>query len=284
QQYGVSVCQYIPADPVDAYVVQAFWVALSPLELDAYSRAMQAQRQSQEAVDHAQRQQLERLRYHVALAERQFNQVDPDNRLVAAELEKRWETALRELKVAQDVDEKAHYSAPSSPRLSADLKATFTAIGQKLPEVWPQDVLSQAQKKALLRCLIDKVVIHRSQRDTVHTRIVWKGGDTTTVDLPIAVGSWSELSHNAELENRIVCLHRQGLDDDTIAQQLTAEWYRSPLEATKLLPSTVKGIRLRHKLFMTRSQSHPRRIPGSLTVPQIATALGIAPHWLYDRI
>ena len=39
QQYGVPVCQYIPADPIDAAVVQAFFAALSPLELDAYSRA-----------------------------------------------------------------------------------------------------------------------------------------------------------------------------------------------------------------------------------------------------
>ncbi len=284
QQYGVPVCQYIPADFVDAYVVQAFLAALAPLELDAYSKAMQAQRQRDEAFEHAQRQQLERLQYQVALAARQFHQVDPDNRLVAAELEKRWETALRELKVAQDAYAKAQDKAPSSSVLSPALRAAFTAIGQRLPELWSQDVLSQAQKKALLRCLIDKVVIHRSQRDTVHTRIVWKGGDTTTVALPIPVGSWTELSHSTELEQRIVRLHCQGRDDDTIAQQLSAEGYRSPMDATKLLRSTVKGIRLQHKVFVTRSQSHPRRIPGSLTVPQIATALGVSPHWLYDRI
>jgi DNA invertase Pin-like site-specific DNA recombinase len=284
QQYGVPVCQYIPADPIDAYVVQAFLAALSPLELDAYSRAIQAQRQSQEAVEQAQRQQLERLRYQVAFAERQFHQVDPDNRLVAAELETRWEMALRELKAAQDAYAKAWYHAPVAPVLSPDLQAAFTAIGQKLPGVWAQDVLSRTQKKALLRCLIDKVVIHRRQREKVHTRIVWKGGDTTTVDLPIPVGSWNELSHSADLEQRIVCLHRQGLDDDTIAQQLTTAGYRSPMDATKLLPSTVKNIRLKHKLFVTRSQSHPRRIPGALTVSQIATVLTIPPHWLYDRI
>ena len=236
QQYGVPVCQYIPADPIDAAVVQAFFAALSPLELDAYSRALQAQRQSDEALDRAYCQQLERLRYQAALAERQFNQVDPDNRLVAAELERRWETALRELKTAQEDYEKAAANSVAAPRLSPDLQAAFTVIGQKLPELWPQEVLSQSQKKALLRCLIDKVVIHRSQRDTVHTRIVWKGSETTAIDLPIPVGSWRELSHSAELEQQIVHLHRQGLDDDTIAQQLTAQGYRSPMEATRLLP------------------------------------------------
>jgi hypothetical protein len=51
-----------------------------------------------------------------------------------------------------------------------------------------------------------------------------------------------------------------------------------------LLPSTVKGIRLRHKLMQKRSQSHPRSIPGHLTVPQLADRLQIGCHWIYDRI
>ena len=79
-------------------------------------------------------------------------------------------------------------------------------------------------------------------------------------------------------------MHHQGLDDVTIAQQLSAQGYRSPMDATKLLPSTVRGVRLKHKLWVTRSQSHPRRIPGALTVPQVARALDVSPHWLYDRI
>ena len=51
-----------------------------------------------------------------------------------------------------------------------------------------------------------------------------------------------------------------------------------------LLPSTVKGIRLRHRLMQKRSQSHPRSIPGHLTVPQLADRLQINCHWIYDRI
>lgn len=69
-----------------------------------------------------------------------------------------------------------------------------------------------------------------------------------------------------------------------IAQRLTAQGYRSPLDPTKLLTSTVRGIRLKHRVFVTRSQSHPRRIAGYLTVPQAAAALDISPHWFYDRI
>ena len=93
QKYGVSVCQNIPADWVDAAVVDVFFQALSPIELDVYARAMAAQRHTNEQTERARQQQLERLRYQAALAQRQYNRCDPDNRLVAAELEARWEAA-----------------------------------------------------------------------------------------------------------------------------------------------------------------------------------------------
>ncbi|MFO1429677.1 MAG: recombinase family protein [Candidatus Competibacteraceae bacterium] len=284
QQYGVPVCPYLPADPIDDAVVQAFFTALSPLELDAYSRVIQVERQTARDVDQAHRQQLERLRYQAALAERQFHQVDPDNRLVAAELERRWETALRELSQAEAAYDKTLQPATPAPELPAELQAAFMAIGQKLPELWPTAVLSTAQKKALLRCLIDKVVIQRHRRDQVHTRIVWKGGDITTMEVPIPVGSMAELSDRAAFEQRRLALSRQGLDDAAVAQQLTAEGFRSPMNPAVVLPSTVQATRLKHGLLLSRHQSHPRHYPGYLTVSQLAKAVAVAPHWLYDRI
>jgi hypothetical protein len=51
-----------------------------------------------------------------------------------------------------------------------------------------------------------------------------------------------------------------------------------------VLPSTLRGIRLKQRIFHTRSQSHPRRIEGALTISHSAVALDIDPHWIYDRI
>ena len=93
QQYHVPVCQNIPADPVDANVVAAFFAAFSAVELDAYHGALTNRQQGEAARQRAQRQQLQRLRYQAAVAQRQFKHVDPANRLVAAELERRWEHA-----------------------------------------------------------------------------------------------------------------------------------------------------------------------------------------------
>jgi DNA invertase Pin-like site-specific DNA recombinase len=74
---GEPVCQHLPAEPIDARVVEAFFAAVTPAELEAWTRAQEVRRQSNEALDRAEAQQVERLRYQAMLAERQFNKVDP---------------------------------------------------------------------------------------------------------------------------------------------------------------------------------------------------------------
>jgi DNA invertase Pin-like site-specific DNA recombinase len=283
QQYQVPVCQNLPADPIDGHVVQAFLDALSPVELDLYTQAVAALHQEEEQVQQARQQQLERLRYQARLAERQFHQADPDNRLVTAELERRWEAALRDLKDAEANCGHDQQQPPATAALSPEDREAFLQAGKKIPELWRHDLLAPPQQKAFLRCLIDKVVVHRSAPDRLQVRIVWRGGATTTAALPVTVGSLARLSSAPEMEKTILNLAQAGQTDEEIAALLTRQGHRSPRHAT-VLPSTVRIIRLRQRLLRERRQSHPRRIPGSLTVPQVARTVRVTAHWIYDRI
>jgi hypothetical protein len=283
QHYQVPVCQNLPTDPIDAHVVAAFLQALSPVELDLYDQAVAALQYDAEQMRQAQQQQLERLRYQARLAERQYHQTDPDNRLVASELERRWEAALRELRDAEARLQQEQQQPGVAEALSPEERKAFLQAGKKIPELWRQGCLTPPQQKAFLRCLIDKVVVHRSALDTLQVRIVWRGGDTTTAALPVPVGALARLSSATELEKEIVRLAQAGHTDAEISDLLTRQGYRSPKHAT-VLPSTVRILRLRHRVFRERNQSHPRRIPGHLTVPQLARALGITRYWIHDRI
>jgi DNA invertase Pin-like site-specific DNA recombinase len=284
QQYRVPVCQYVPADPVDARVVEAFFAALSPVELDVYTQAMAAQHQQAAQRDEAHRQQLERLRYEATLCERQFQRVDPDNRLVTAELERRWETARRALTMAEAAyAQRVQPPASAEGTLAPELRAAFLDLGRTLPGLWQTDVLSQPQRKALLRCLIDKVVVQRIPRDEIQTRIVWKGGATPTFAVPVTVGAFADLQGAAAMEQQILTLFAAGHTDEAIAAQLTQQGYRSP-HRPYVLPSTVQTIRLKHGLMQRDHQSHPRRKAGSLTIPQLAQRLGVSKYWLHDRL
>jgi DNA invertase Pin-like site-specific DNA recombinase len=280
KQHRAPVCQRIPGDPIDDHVVRLFFEALAPAELDVYDRVQASLSEEREQMGRARRQQLERLRYQARLAERQYQNADPDNRLVAAELESRWETALRELKYAEETFE---HEQATLEQLDPETRRALAEVGKRLPEWWHADRFSQEQRKALLRCLIDKVVVHRAAPDVVRCRVVWKGGDTTDADVAVTVGAWSRLSRGREMEKMILELARQGNPDTEIARRLTVDGFRSPRQVN-VLTSTVQAIRLRHHVYRNRRQSHPRRIPEFMTVPQLASKLKLPRHWISDRI
>jgi DNA invertase Pin-like site-specific DNA recombinase len=285
RQQGEPICQRLSAAPLDERVVRWFFEALSSAAIDLSARTLAEADAQRATLFAARRQQLQRLHYAANRAERQYQQVDPENRLIAAELERRWEAALCELREAET--RLAHDEQQASVwAIPADLLEALHDIGPRLPELWDQGLFAPAQKKALLRALIDKVVVHRlggRRGDRVRLRLVWRGGATTAVDLPICVGRLADRTGAAEMEATILRLARAGRSDRDIAATLTAQGHRSARVAT-VLPSTVTSIRLRHRVMNRASQSHPRRVAGYLTIPQLADKLNISRHWISDRI
>jgi DNA invertase Pin-like site-specific DNA recombinase len=284
-QTQAPVCQRVPADPVDQQVVAAFFEALAPAELDLYDHALAQRRQQQQEVDRAQQYALQRLEYEADRARHRYEQVDPAYRLVAAELERRWEAALQALQEAQAQYTRGRQAPEDVLRrtLSPALRETFSTVGQALPTLWHQDTLSRAQRKALLRCLIEKVVVDRQVPDTIATRIVWRGGAVSELAVPCTVGTLRDVTGFAQIEAQILRLEAQGHSDEAIAERLTSQGFRSP-QRPRVLASTVQTIRLRHGRLHRYRGPRPRRVPEFLTVSQLATALGVKAHWLYHLI
>ena len=282
QHIGAPVCQRIPGDAIDDQVVAWFFEALSEAEIDVASEALRATDAEHEQVLAAQQQQVDRLRYESQLAERQFMKSDPDNRLVTGELERRWEQSLRELKLAEQQLAQQTEAAPSYI-IPEDMPELLRDVGPKLPELWTAKLLKSSQKKTLLRSLIDKVVIHRLSHDQVQTRVVWRGGATTSEVLRVTVGKFAWLSGAKEMEETIERMLREEHSDKDIAEHLTNAGHRSP-RADTVLESTVRIVRLRKGILRRAHQSHPRRVDGFLTIPQLAKKLGISKWWISDRI
>lgn len=72
------------------------------------------------------------------------------------------------------------------------LRQAFSTLGQALPMLWHQDTLSRAQRQALLRCLMEKVVLDRQAPETIATRIVWRGGAVSALAVPCSVGTLAD--------------------------------------------------------------------------------------------
>ena len=280
---GSPKCQNIRADPVDAAVSAAFLEAVVPAELEAWERAQAARHRADEALRQAAMQQVERLRYQAALAERQFHRVDPDNRLVAAELEHRWELALRELRQAEDALARHRAACAKPETLSAEDRARFLTLGPQLPALWQQPDMTRERKKALLRSLIDRVVLRRTAADRIRIRIVWCGGEVSALEIEVAVSTHRVLARGAEMEARLLALARQGVDDATIAAQLTREGYRSA-RCGHVSVDTVRHVRHQHRVLRDGRRAHPRHVSGWLTMAELARRLQVSRDWLERRI
>lgn len=282
---GLPTCQHIRAARVDAAVADAFLTALAPAELDALSRAHRVQNQVDTALRTSTERQIERKRYAAALAERQFNRVDPDNRLVAAELERRWEAALKEVRAAEAaLAEQSTPKPAAQAAISIDLTGKVVALAGRLPKVWADTATTDAQRKALLRCLVEKVVLDRGTRDIALVRIVWRGGAVTDLEVKMRVNSIASLARGEEMRDRLLDLARAGMPDDEIAAVLTGEGHRSPNHIGAVLPVTVQRIRLDAGIKATAPRNRWCHNANTLSATDLAAKLGIPVNWLYVQI
>lgn len=282
---GLPACQHIRASRVDAAVADAFLAALAPAEIDALSRARRAQQQVEKALRSSAERELERKRYTAALAERQFNRVDPDNRLVAGELERRWEAALSEVRAAEETLARQASAEPvMQMALGKTLNSKVVTLSGRLPQIWADDATTDAHRKALLRCLVEKVVLDRGEHDVAVARIVWRGGAVTELEVKMKVNSVAKLTRGEEMRARLLDLAIAGMPDDEIAAVLTQEGHRSPNCAEKVLPITVQRIRLGAGIRITTQRNRWTHKATSLSATQLAARLNIPVNWIYVQI
>jgi len=282
---GLPTCQHIRAARIDAAVAEAFLTALAPAELDALSRARRAQLQVDTALRASAERQLERKRYAAALAERQFNKVDPDNRLVAVELERRWEAALNEVRAAEEaLARQASPQAIAHMGMGKALHSKVISLAGRLPQIWADPNTTDAQRKSLLRCLIVKVVLDRGEHDVVLVRVVWRGGAVTHLEVKMKVNAIAKLTRGMEMRTRALDLARDGMSDAEIASLLTGEGHRSPNCEEKVLPITVQRIRHAAGIPVSEPRSRWFHDATSLSAPELAARLNIPVNWVYVQI
>ena len=144
--YGAATCLHVDGSSLDDAVVEAFFAALAPAELDVLDEVVAAQRADQARLAQHYTEQVTRAQYEASLAQRQYQAVDPDHRLVAAELEHRWELALQTVEAAREAAER-FICQPPTPSLTPEMQAHLRDLGRTLPELWRHGHLSPNRRK-----------------------------------------------------------------------------------------------------------------------------------------
>lgn len=283
RRLDVQACKSIPASAIDPLVVEQFLAAIQPAQLDALEALLTEQQTEHNRLVRNWEERLKHARYEGRLAEHQYQAVDPDNRLVAAELEKRWEEKLRQLQETQE-DYDRFVRTPATSVIPPELREQLRTISSSLPELWQNDLITVEEKKELLRSLISHVILTRKPANSIEIKIVWGSGHYTVVEAHPTVYRTRDLHDVQDMTERIHELWELNKTDHEIATLLTQEGFRSP-RSVQVNPATVQRIRLQNHWKNQPAKVAPRiRLNGFLSVTELAVHIGVNRSSILRRI
>jgi len=175
REYGKKNCQVVAGKGINNLVVEAFLEVTQYAGEEAAALSAEQFRQENEQVKRAWALQIEKAEYEAQRAQRQYDAVEPENRLVARTLEARWNECLGELDALKS---KAQSAMQQRYPLSKMEIAKARRLGRDLQTVWHAETTTNQDRKQLLRAVIDEVQL-RSDEKVYKAKIVWKGGATT---------------------------------------------------------------------------------------------------------
>jgi DNA invertase Pin-like site-specific DNA recombinase len=283
-RFGESPKVFLNGPAIDEAVVEAYFEVLQPAQLDTLEAVLSQQEAERSRLKQQWKERLQRAEYEAHLARRRYEAVDPDNRLVAAELEHRWDEKLRQLYETQEAYTRFLATQDESAGISPEMREQFQHLSDRLPSLWHSGQVTNAQKKELLRCLISHVIVKRREPGRVDLKIVWVSGHYSVKEVWQPTRWLRDLPNYDEMVERIEVLWRESLTDTQIAARLTEEGFRSA-QSKSVTPATVGKLRLKYGWRCPPSRYCPDlEMEGYVTVAQLAARLGTYRQWIYDQI
>jgi hypothetical protein len=237
-------------------------------------------------LDKLWRQRIERARYAADRARRQYQLAEPENRLVVRQLEAGWEAALAEAGRLEADYQRFTEEQPAT--LTQAERAAIQALASDLPRVWNAPTTTQADRKELLRILIEDITVSvAGDSELVDVTITWAGGHQTTGQAVRPVARLGQLSYYPALLARVTELVAAGRTNQQIAGVLNAEGFRPPKRTSRFTGGQARALITRHGI---RSQTKGRPAvltglpPGEWSVPSMAAELGMPTATIYNWI
>jgi DNA invertase Pin-like site-specific DNA recombinase len=242
---------------------------LSPLGVRASLRAIERLSAKNDEVQDALRRQLNQLEYEARRAFEQYNEVDPRNRLVAGELERRWNGKLEEVEQANT---KLMELQSQNHSLTEEDEARVFDLGDNFERVWRDERCPVELKKKILRAAVEEVIVNLNDDETtLHFVVHWKGGTHTRFDMPKPM---SGVGRKTELEDLEIIrkMASRGYGDDEIARVLT-NLGRKTVTGKRWTEPRVKTARRRYSIAGQKRRHHD---PEILTRNEAARHCGVS--------
>lgn len=278
-------CQLVGGKRIEATVVEAFLAVSEAAGPEAAALSGDKVRSEIEATERSWQLRIEKAEYEAQRAERQYMAVEPENRTVARELERRWNARLQELKTVRS---QASHATRSRRLLTDEELARARELGNHLEAVWHACTTTTRDRKRLLRTLIDEVLLSTDDKRH-HLRIVWKGGEISDREV-VRYRSGGDAARASATAEEIIELVRKlacEFDDAQIARILNRQGHRSGrgLAFTK---SSIASLRGKNHIPKCPAPLPRDEREGPFTADEAARELGVSMHtvhrWLRDGI
>jgi hypothetical protein len=235
--YGADTCQSLSGAVLESLVIERLLQAVSPASLELSLAATEDIERERKQLDDHWQQRLVRSRYEVEQARRQYAAVDPEHRLVARELERRWDEALRADEQLQA--DYARFRQDCPTQLSLHEREQILALSQDLPGLWHTDTTTPEDRQMIARLLLEQVTVAvEGNTDRVDVELRWAGGFVSRHTLHRPVQTYEQLSNYDELARHIDALRAERKTLSEIAAALNREGFHPP----KRSPRFTKGI------------------------------------------
>ena len=223
-----GVCTHSFAGEVlDQLVSNQVLLAMQPGALELSLAATQDVIRERASIEKNWQQRIERTRLAASRAERQYQAAEPENRLVARTLEKRWEEALQQVRSVEEDYARFQRTQPSTP---TDREVEqIRALARDLPTLWGAPTTQPIDKQQIIRILVEQVVANVVDKtDRVCATITWTGGQNTAHETSRRVKRYEQLADFDRLLQRVRELRDTGHTGLAISEHLNAEGFHTP--------------------------------------------------------
>jgi hypothetical protein len=282
---GEPRCQSLNAQAVDEEVVRLTYQALVPPVLEVSLQVADDLHHQRDAARALWKQRLERASYEGERAARQYHAVEPENRLVARSLEAAWEEKLR---VQRDLVEEHERFLSEQPRgLTEGEREQIRRLASNVPALWHAESTTDADRKAILREVIDRVEVDvEGKSEWVTARIQWVGGCRSETRFRRPVQRMDQLSTWPAIRRQIEESLAGGASAPEIAAELNAKGIMTAT-GQRVTEAVVRAVMAREGLRSVRSVDSRDSPPFGLDewlVGQLAARLrvtyGVIHQWI----
>jgi DNA invertase Pin-like site-specific DNA recombinase len=264
-------CMSVQCGYLDRAVEARLLEIVNQEQIDLALDAFEILQQREQQISGQWKLRLQRAEYEVQLAQKQYDQVDPENRLVASTLERRWNDSLIELeKVKQQIAELSHEQS----LIASFERDQVLALARDLPRLWHAPETSSKDKKRILQLLIDDITVEKPERHVALLHVRWQGGICEDLEVELPRPSGERWRHSESLVKKVRKLAEENSDAE-IADKLNAEGLISA-KGNPFTRSSVSWIRHKHKIPPVEKKK-----PDELTVKDVATRFGVSHNVVY---